>query len=431
MFVSIGKKCVLVMLAVMVSLPLYAEKLDGIAAVINDQVITDSQLNAEVKTLKQRLSMQKVEEPPLNVLRRQVVDHLVNIELQLQLAERNNLSVSDQALSDSIKKIAKNNHMSVEELKTSMKHQGLTWDKYKENVKKEMLLSQVQQGAVGRVSVSDDEVDGYLKANKQNSDTLYHIKDLVLSLPDAPSPEVVAKARAKANSLMVRLKKGLDFSKASVSESSGEFAFSGGDLGLRRLAELPEMFVDEVNKMKKDDIRGPIRAPNGFHIIKLVEVKGQAAKQLVKLTHVSHILLKVEPGQSADDVKKKLDSIVLQMKRGRKFTELAKKFSDDEASAKNGGDIGWIHKGEVVPQFEEAMNKLKEGEISEPVKTDYGWHVIKVEGRKVIDDSKAYQRESIRQALYRRKFFEAVQNWVQQLRAGSYVKVLASNVATE
>lgn len=423
MFNQWQKTIFIMLLGMLFTSVAYAEKLDSIAAVINDEVVTESELKGEISALKTRLAQQKLVQPNESVLRDQVIDHLINIKLQLQLAKRNNIEIDNKAIDDAIVKMAKSNRMSIAELKKSLKKQGLSWKKYRENIKKEMLLSKVQQGAVGQVQVTDDEVKHFIESNPTNQDSMYHVKDLVLSLPESPSPETLEKATLRAKALMKKLKSGMDFSAAAVANSSGEFAFEGGDLGMRRIAELPEMFAKKVQGMKAGDIEGPIRAPNGLHIIKLVEVKDKAAKQLVKLTHVRHILLKTEAGESEKNVEARLQTIALQIKRGRSFADLAKQFSMDVQSAAKGGDIGWVHKGEVVPQFEEAMDKLKPGQMSAPVKTDFGYHLIKVEGRKEIDDSKAYQREVIRQGLYRRKFYDAVQNWVQQLRANSYVSI--------
>ena len=190
------------------------------------------------------------------------------------------------------------------------------------------------------------------------------------------------------------------------------------------MAALPKMFADKVVHMKKGDVAGPIRAPNGLHIIKLVDIKGEQAKQLVQLTHVKHILLKSEPGVSSRQLEAKLENLALQIKRGQSFEAMAKKFSDDVNSAKKGGDIGWVHQGETVPEFEKVYSKLKIGQLSKPVKSGFGWHLIKVVGRKQVDDSKAFEKQQVRQALYQRKFQEAVNNWLAQLRGSSYIKVM-------
>lgn len=406
-----------------VSMSSQAEKLDKIAAIVNDEVITENELQGEIELLRERLSQKKVALPSPEILRQQVLDHSIDVDLQIQIAKRNNIKIDATAIDDALKGIAERNNLTLDSLKNSMISQGLTWKKYRENIKKEMLLSRVQQGAVGQIIVSDTEVDDFLKANKQKENHLFHIKDLVISLPEAPSPEVIKKANDKAHDLMLALRKGLDFSEAAVSKSGGEFVFEGGDLGFRQLAGLPEMFASRVVKMKAGDIEGPIRAPNGFHIIKLVEVKGDTAKQMVMLTRARHILLKVDPGASSEQVEQRLKTIALQIKRGQSFASMAKQFSVDTHSAKDGGELGWVHRGELVTEVEKVMDKLKPGQMSDPIKSDNGWHLIKVEARKNIDDSKAYQREQVKQELYQRRFYEAVQNWLQQLKANSYVKI--------
>ncbi len=401
----------------------FAKKLDGIAAVVNDDVLTYSELNDEVATLKDRLSKQRQPIPNDNILKKQVLSRLIDIKLQLQIAKRYDLRVTAKEVEDAIKKVAKQNRITVSELQSKLSQQGLNWARYREDLKKELIIAKLQQGAVGNVLVSDEEVDKFAKTQSTQSEQLYHIKDILLSLPEAPSPETLKKAQEKAQSLLKALRKGDDFSKAAITYSSDEFAFKGGDLGTRKLSELPEIFAAEVTHMKPGDIKGPIRAPNGLHIIKLVKSSKQANHAAIRLTHVRHILLRVAPGELDNQVKERLRAIALQIKQGKSFEKLAKQFSMDPQSATNGGDIGWVHKGEVVPQFEDAMNKLKPGQMSDIVKTDFGYHLIKVEGRKLVDDSKAYQHEMIRQGLYRRKFYEAMQKWLRELRANAYINI--------
>lgn len=400
-----------------------AETLDKIAAVVNDKVITENELQGDIAIHEKRLKLQRMGMPEKEILRKQVLNHSIDVALQLQIAEKNNVEISALEMREAIKTIATRNHLTLKQLKDSMAAQGLTWSKYKANIRKEMLISRVQQGVVGQIIIPDTEIDSYLKSNTQLSKNLYHIKDLVIGLPEAPSPEELKKASDKAKSLTASLRKGLDFSQAVLSSSSGDRVFEGGDLGFRQLAGLPDMFAKRVVNMKVGEISDPFRAPNGFHIIKLVEIRGDDEKKTVVLTRARQILLKIEPGMDPNDVKKKLNSLALQIKRGQSFATVAKRFSEDQRTKDSGGELGWVHKGELLPDFDKAMAKLKPGQMSQPIKTDAGWHLIKVEARKEIDDSAAFRREKVKQELYQRHFYEAVQNWLQQARGNSYIKI--------
>jgi peptidyl-prolyl cis-trans isomerase SurA len=250
----------------------------------------------------------------------------------------------------------------------------------------------------------------------------YHVKDILLALPEAPSTEILKKTTAQALELRDRLSKGLDFETTAVALSSGNVALKGGDLGLRSLASLPVMFAERLEHMKVGDVSKPIRASNGLHLIKLIAIEGENKAQMVQLTHVKHILLKSSPSVLESEAKKNIEHIALQVKQGKTFESLATTFSDDSVSAKQGGDLGWLHQGETVPEFEKAFNALKVGQVSAPVKTAFGWHLIKMVGRKKIDDSETFEKQKIKQALYQRKFGEAVQNWLQQIRTTAYIK---------
>ena len=407
------------------SISLHAEKLDGIAAIVNDSIITEQELQSNIKEVRQQISQGGINAPGDAELRRQVLQHLIDVSLQTEIAKSNNIMVEPEHLKQALKNIAQKNNISLSNLKKTIESQGMSWTKYKDNIKKELLMVKIQQNAVGQITVPESQVDDYIKSNQHKQHIQYHLKDIVLSLPEAPTPEQIKKAKQQANALKKQLQGGLDFSKAAIEKSSGEVALGGGDLGYRTLASMPSMFVNVVVNMKKGDIAGPIRAPNGFHIIKLEELKGEMGKQLVTLTNVKHILLKVEPGVSSQERQKEIIKIYQQINRGSTFSQMAKKFSMDKKSAKDGGSLGWVHKGELVPKFEEAMDKLKVGELSKPIKTNYGWHLIKVVKRKQIDDSRVYQRQMVQEQLYQRQFSVAVQQWLQQLRASAYIKVMS------
>lgn len=407
--------------------------LDKVVAVVNDGVITESELNKQVELSKKQILAQKMQLPEESVLRKQVLQHLIDVDLQLQMAKKNGLSVDDTELNQAIEKIASMNHATLTQLREEITRQGMTWNEYRENIRKEMLLSHLQQKAVGRdAAVTNEQVTQYLKTEGSivdRSALTYRLQNIVIPLNDEPTSEQVKKAKSKAEYLLTKIKKGDDFSRLVIENSSGEFALEGGDLGDRHLAELPELFAKEVVKMKVGQVAGPLRAGNGFQLIKLVSIGGENQHHVITKTHVRHILLKPDPSTLPEDAKKQVQNIYQQLKSGKDFALMAKQYSLDSASAVKGGDLGWVAPGVLVPEFEKAMDKLSINEISHPVKSQFGWHLIQVLGRKQEDDSEAFKAQQVRQFLQQRKFAEAVQNWQQHIRSDAYVNILDKELA--
>ncbi|MDI9819370.1 MULTISPECIES: peptidylprolyl isomerase [unclassified Legionella] len=410
-----------------------AQPLDKVVAIVNDGVITESELNTQVETLKQQLEAKHMQLPPEKVLRKQVLQHLIDVDLQLQLAKQNDITIDNTDLNDAIAKIAAANDLSVTQLREEITRQGLTWQTYKENIRKEMLISRLQQKAVAKdLSITPEQVEDYLKTVQQDEkkQQTYHLQNIVVPLPEEPTTEQLKKARQKAMELLAKVKQGEDFSRLAIAESSGEFALEGGDLGERHLAELPEVFATQVVAMKVGQVAGPIRTGNGFQLIKLITVGGGDSQhhEVVK-THVRHILLKPDTSITSGEASKQAYNLYQQLKSGKDFSLLAKQYSLDAASAVKGGDLGWVNPGELVPEFEKAMDSLPAHKVSKPVKSVFGWHLIEVLERKKIDDTESFKRQQVRQFLQQRKFTEAVQNWQQHLRSNAYISIVDKELA--
>ncbi|PWY56822.1 molecular chaperone SurA [Legionella qingyii] len=407
--------------------------LDKVVAVVNNGVITASELNKQVELTKKQIIAQGMQVPEASVLRKQVLQHLIDVNVQLQMAKQHGLTVDDTELNQAIEKIATANHATVTQLREEITRQGMTWDEYRENIRKEILLSNLQQKAVGRDAVvTNEQVEQYLKTEGgiiNRSALTYHLQNIVIPLNEEPTSEEVKKAKSKAESLLVQIKKGGDFSRLAIENSSGEFALEGGDLGERHLAELPELFAKEVVNMKVGQVSGPLRAGNGFQLIKLVSIGGDNQHHVITKTHVRHILLKPDPSMLPEDSKKQVNNIYQQLKSGKDFALMAKQYSLDSSSAVKGGDLGWVSPGVLVPEFEKVMDKLAVNEISHPVKSQFGWHLIQVLGRKQEDDSEAFKKQQVRQFLQQRKFAEAVQNWQQHIRSDAYVNIIEKELA--
>lgn len=409
-----------------------AQPLDRVVAVVNDGVITANELDTQVQVMRQQLAAKKMPLPGDTILRKQVLQHLIDVDLELQMAKQNNLTVEDAELNDAISKIATNNHLTVVELREEILRQGMTWKGYRENIRKEILLSQLQQKAVGKdVVVTAQQVDDYLK-NSVHEDTshyTYHVQNIVIPLPEEPTTAQLKKAQQKAAYLLMRLKKGDDFNRLAIEHSSDEFALEGGDLGERHIAELPELFAKKVVQMKVGQVSGPLRAGNGLQLIKLIQIGGNNEKHHVVKTHVRHILLKQDANMTSEEANKQANNLYQQLKSGKDFAAMAKQYSLDTASATQGGDLGWVNSGELVPQFEKAMNTLAPHQISKPIKTTYGWHLIEVLERKTVDDSASFKRQQVQLFLQQRKFTEAVHNWQQHLRSNAYIKIIDKDLA--
>ncbi|KTC87093.1 peptidylprolyl isomerase [Legionella brunensis] len=408
-----------------------AQPLDKVVAIVNEGVITESELNTQVDLLRQQLEAKHMQLPSETVLRKQVLQHLIDVDLQLQLAKQNDITVDSTDLNDAIGKIAAANNLSMTQLREEITKQGLTWQTYRENIRKEILISRLQQKAVGKdINVSPAQVEDYLKtAQDDKSQLTYHLQNIVIPVPEEPTTEQLNKARVKAKELLSKIKSGTDFNQLAIAESSGEFALEGGDLGERHLAELPELFAKEVVNMKPGQVVGPLRTGNGLQLIKLITIGGSDQHHEVTKTHVRHILLKPDASMTSEEANRQAYNLYQQLKSGKDFALMAKQYSLDAASSVKGGDLGWVNPGELVPEFEKAMDALPLHKISKPVKTVFGWHLIEVLERKKIDDSKSFKRQQVRQFLQQRKFTEAVQNWQQHIRSSAYINIMDKDLA--
>jgi peptidyl-prolyl cis-trans isomerase SurA len=409
-----------------------AEPLDKVVAIVNDNVITASELAEQINVLRQQITAKNMQLPPEDVLRKQVLQHLIDVDLQLQIAKKNDITVDNTELNEAIAKIAESNKISLTRLREELTKQGLGWEEYRENIRKEMLINRLQQKAVGKdIIISPRQVEDYLKTAVQDNTAqhTYHLQNIVIPLPEEPTTEQVTKAKEKARSLLAKIKRGDDFNQLAIAESSGEYALEGGDLGERHLAELPELFVKKVIKMSVGEVVGPLRTGNGFQLIKLVNIGGNDEHHMVMKTHVRHILLKQDASMTMAEASKQVNNLYEQLKSGKDFSKMAKLYSLDAASAIKGGDLGWVTEDELVLPFAEAMKALPLHVVSKPVHSPFGWHLIEVLERKTVDDTKAFQQQQVRQQLHQRKFSEAVQNWQQHIRVDAYVKIMDKSLA--
>ena len=404
------------------------ELLDNVVAVVNDSVITANELRTQVEQTRKQMTAQKIAVPQEKVLRKQVLQRLIDVDLQMQLAKQNNITVDDAELNQAIERIAASNHISLSLLREELTKQGVSWEEYRKNIRKEMILARLQQQAIGKdINITNEQVEHYLKtATEPTNNTLYtyHLQNIVVPLSENPSSSELKKAHARALALLAKARHGADFSRLAIEQSNGEFSLEGGDLGERHLAELPDLFAKEVGHMSVGEVAGPLKAGNGFQLIKLVAMSGAQQKHVIHLTHVRHILLKPDVSMLPSESLQQANNLYEQLKSGKDFAVMAKQYSLDSASAVKGGDLGWVTPGELVPEFEKVMNELAINVVSKPVKTQFGWHLIQVIARKQKEDSAAFKKQQARLFLQQRKFTEAVQDWQQHIRSQAYIQIL-------
>jgi len=397
---------------------------DRIFAVVNNEVITGREVDSRVKAVTQQLGQQGTPLPPADVLQKQVLERMIMERLQIQLAKETALRVDDLQLDRTVARVAETNKMSLTDFRRALERDGIQFEKFREEIRSEIMLSRLREREVdGKITISDNEIDYFLSQQgaPQTASSEYNLAHILLRLPDQASPEQVDKQRARAEEILTQLRAGGDFAKLAVSFSDASDALQGGAMGWRARDRLPELYAQALDAMKPGELSGVLRSPAGFHLIKLLELRGSGAPVLVEQTHARHILVKTNEIVSEADAKRKLTNLRERIITGADFGELAKLNSDD-SSAVNGGDLGWLYQGDTVPEFEQMMNSLKMREVSEAFKTPFGWHLMQVLERRKADVSGERKRMEARQILRERKADEAYQEWLRQLRDRAFVE---------
>lgn len=402
-----------------------AEYLDGIAAVVEDDIILKSELAREVVSVTERLKSNQVQLPPDNILYKQVLERLIIDTLQGQLAKKAGVNVGDERVNDSLLAIAQQNGLDMPSFKREIAKQGMDFAEFKENVRKEIIVNQLRSHEIGgRVKVSDQEIKHFLETemSPQAQAVQYLLGHILIAVSEGASSDKIQAEKANAYSVIDQLQAGADFKKMAVSVSDGANALKGGDLGWRTLSQVPTLFVDAVKLMSHDDISEPIRSPGGFHILKLFNTTGNVSHMIVE-THARHILIKTNELINDAEAKKRLAAIAERIADGDDFAALAKAHSDDIGSAIKGGDLGWVMPGLLVPPFEKAMSELKINNMSGPIQTQFGWHLIQVLGRQDKDNREEQQKNQARNEIRKRKIEEETELWLRRLRDEAYVDI--------
>ncbi|MGE3509257.1 MAG: peptidylprolyl isomerase [Vicinamibacterales bacterium] len=398
---------------------------DRIVAVVNNDVITRIALDEHLRLVGDGLRRDGAPPPPRDVLEKQVLERMINQRVQLQFAADVGLRIDDSQLDRTIERIAQDNKLTVAGLRSALQKDGVPFSRFREDIRREMTIARLREREVdSKIVITEGEVDGYLQtaSNVKAPANEYNLAHILVQVPEQASPEQIRARLARAEEAMEKIRGGADFRQVSASYSDAPEALQGGALGWRPADRLPTLFVDAVKSMRVGDVSPVLRSSNGFHILKLLDQRG-SAPVIVQQTQARHILLKTNEIISETEARNRLLGLRERIENGAAdFAELARLHSQD-GSAARGGDLGWLSPGDTVPAFERAMNQLKPGQLSQPVKTEFGWHLIQVLARRDEDMSKERQRLLARQALRNRKSDEAYQEWVRQLRDKAYVEI--------
>lgn len=397
------------------------QPLDGIVAVVNDSVILASELAEQTELIRKRMRREGAQPPSAQQLRERMLDQLIVEEIQMQHARQRGIQIDDETLNDALRNIAADRGTDLAGLRQQMSNEDLDFAALREQVRTQLLLSRLRQRVIAsQVTVSQQEIDDSLaQADRSRERNVgYNLRHILLGLDEDADAARVEQVRDRAGDLVERLRRGSDFSAIAASESDGPRALEGGDLGWRQPAELPGLFVDALETLSPGEVSEPLRSANGFHILKLSDRRG-GGQQTITENRARHILLR-DQGDS-DQPRRKLSELRRRIQDGASFERLARRHSEDEGTAGRGGDLGWFGPGEMTPAFQEVVETLESGQVSEPFRTPFGWHIVEVMERRERTDVERYRTAQVRQTLYRRKVEEEMQRWVRERREEAYI----------
>jgi len=401
------------------------ELLDRVVAIVNDGVVLNSDLDAQVDSVSERLRQQKLELPPQNVLRQQVLERLVLQEIQVQRANHAGVKISDEMLNAALQDVAKRNGLTLTQLPEALAKQGGDYAEYREEIRKEMMLQMLRQRDVlQHISVTPREIDQFLErqAKAPSERNEYNVSHILIAVGQEATAGQQEAAAKRAQEVYERAKSGEDFAKLAVAYSNSQTALEGGALGWRKGGELPTFLADLIARLKPGEVSEPLRTPTGYHIIRLNEVRGGTENAVEDQVHVRHILMKTN--ELADDatVRGKLAALRERVLKGEDFAAIAQVTSQDPGSAADGGDLGWSGPGTFAPEFEQVLTTLKDGEISEPFHTQYGWHIAQMLGHRRFDNSDEIKRRQAMEAIRASKADEETELWLRRMRDEAYVE---------
>ncbi|MDE2344892.1 MAG: peptidylprolyl isomerase [Gammaproteobacteria bacterium] len=408
------------------------EFLDRVVAVVNDEVILQSELDSRIAAITRQIQAQGTALPPENILRKQVLDQMIMTKLELQQAANKGITISDDTLNQSLNRIAERNGFTLNQLPDKLAQQGINYADFRQQLRDQLIIHNLEQQLVGdQMHITEREVRAQIAADQANGDAnnQYHLSQILITTPANPTTQQVESAREKAMQIYKKIKQGSDFAAMAIEYSQGQHALKGGDLGWRKGSELPTIFATVIGHMKPGDVTEPLPSPSGFHILKLDDMKAADNKVVVTEAHVRDILIQTSAIMTDAQAKAKLDELRKQILNGADFANLAKKYSDDPVSANNNGDLGWVNPDTDSrgPDFQSQIDNLQVGQVSEPFKTQFGWFIVEVLGRRQVDQTREYTRNKAYEAIYQRKSEEIIQQWLTALRGSAYIEYYLKN----
>lgn len=398
--------------------------LDRIVAIVDNDVIMQSQLDQRLREVEQTIAKRGAQLPPRDQLGAQVLERLILENIQLQIGARAGIRIGDEELAQAMATIAQRNGLSLEQFQAALARDGLSFDDAREQVRREMVISRVRQRVVAdRIQISDHEVQNFLASElgKLQLSEEFRLANITIPLSDGASPEQIQAAEQQVLEIYRQLRSGTDFAQLAIARSAGETALEGGEIGWRKAAQLPPPFDGLVSQLPVGGVTEPVRTPGGYIILKLLEKRGGSV-QVRDEVHVRHILIKPSEIRSETEARRLIERIHERIRNGEDFAELAKSFSEDPGSALNGGDLNWIDPNILVPEFREMMANTPAGELSPPFKSPFGWHVLEVLGRRATDSSTQVREQQAMNVLRNRKYDEELQSWLRQIRDEAYVE---------
>ncbi len=401
------------------------QPIDSIIAIVDDDVVLASELAERVNMVQSQLLEDGIDMPPQDVLASQVLERLIVENIQVQMGERAGVRVSDEGLTQMINGIAEQNGMTFDQFRQRLAADGVAYRDFREQVRREMIISRVQQNRVNsRINISDQEIDNFLASPVGRITTAdeFRVGHILLQVASDATPEAERAARDTALKLYERARDGADFRQLAIENSAGPRALEGGDMGWRRPAQLPSLFAEEIVDLKPGDVLKPIRSGSGWHIVKLLDRRG-VGTAAVEEFHGRHILIKPSEIRSEAAAESLIRKVYAELKAGGDFAALARQYSEDPGTALRGGDLGWSQPQQFVPAFRDAMLSTPIGELSEPFRSSFGWHVLEVLGKRQQDMSEEYRRNMAVQYLRKRRFDEELDAWLREIRDEAFVEI--------
>ncbi|EKS7701461.1 peptidylprolyl isomerase SurA [Salmonella enterica] len=403
---------------------------DKVAAVVNNGVVLESDVDGLMQSVKLNAGQAGQQLPDDATLRHQILERLIMDQIILQMGQKMGVKITDEQLDEAIANIAKQNNMTMDQMRSRLAYDGLNYSTYRNQIRKEMIISEVRNNEVRRrITVLPQEVDALAKqiGTQNDASTELNLSHILIALPENPTSGQVNDAQRQAESIVEEARNGADFGKLAITYSADQQALKGGQMGWGRIQELPGILAQALSTAKKGDIVGPIRSGVGFHILKVNDLRGQSPNISVTEVHARHILLKPSPIMTDQQARLKLEEIAADIKSGKTtFAAAAKEYSQDPGSANQGGDLGWATPDIFDPAFRDALTKLHKGQMSAPVHSSFGWHLIELLDTRKVDKTDAAQKDRAYRMLMNRKFSEEAATWMQEQRASAYVKILSN-----